>query len=642
MSVPFTPRRIERLPVTPRLSSVLSAASSESAWAIALPITRARSVSHIANMWDSADELHDLLEHHRPGLLERAEIFRVWESSEDQCSRQARVIGPSATGFPDLLPDKTSLKREPPDSWSRDTVLRRKVSPIVQGSLVARGSAHDSKEASRILRLVTAMWALFLDVGSCGSLWEPYSSLRGELRDMHVSMIKESWCELPASTLTAALSVASRWKSWAMHRKLPWRSPLQAHVALWLRTLRPRGPTASQGAFRGLRWLETHVGLVFHTSSPQVKGQGVADTAHRERQATPMPVRVWAFLEHAATSDNAFVSAIALTWLIMIVGCLRFAHVQRSRIEEVTDIMIRGVASRGKGRSQGKRRPFPWSAPAVGMSGVRIGAGLQSYLRRAAAGQPTPQFILFDFLPARTPLSSVTSFSPSAMTYPRFLQFSKTLFEAGPLRLSGPEIVGITTYSARRVLPSIADAARLSVTERLAVGAWSDIAPDGSSMRVQAQRMAMPARYSEQKLVVAATVKSDLVSRAKAAIDTYSKSHPDVPNPMWDDVLACLPMRNEQCAHKDKTPSAIVVVPTRHEQCASSNSDLHASLVWVHAKARTRVLHKARLGPGGAASSTACTMRTVCGRTLADCTVGYGSPPSDRVWCHDCMPAPVV
>ena len=146
MPVPYTPRRIARLPLTPRLSSesVLSGSSSESAWAIALPFTRARSVAHVANMWDSADELHDLLEHYRPGLLERSEAFRVWEASEDQCNRQARVLGPSTTGFPDLLPDRTSLKREASDSWSRDTVLRRKVSPVVEGSLVARGSAHDS------------------------------------------------------------------------------------------------------------------------------------------------------------------------------------------------------------------------------------------------------------------------------------------------------------------------------------------------------------------------------------------------------------------------------------------------------------------------------------------------------------------
>ena len=80
--------------------------------------------------------------------------------------------------------------------------------------------------------------------------------------------------------------------------------------------------------------------------------------------------------------------------------------------------------------------------------------------------------------------------------------------------------------------------------------------------------MATPTRYSEQKLAVAADIKSDLVSRAKAAIDAYSKSDPDVPYPMWDDVLSCLPMRYEQCAHKVNTVSEIVVKPTRRGQCA--------------------------------------------------------------------------
>ena len=108
------------------------------------------------------------------------------------------------------------------------------------------------------------------------------------------------------------------------------------------------------------------------------------------------------------------------------------------------------------------------------------------------------------------------------------------------------------------------------------------------------------------------------------------------------DVLSCLPMRYGQCAHKDKTVSEIVVKPTRQGQCTLPTSDLPDSLIWVHAEARVRMLHRARVGPSGAASSAISTMRTMCGRTLADCTVGYGSPPSDRVWCHDCTPASVV
>ena len=341
----------------------------------------------------------------------------------------------------------------------------------------------------------------------------------------------------------------------------------------------------------------------------------------------------------------------------MLVGVLRYVHVQRSTIEEVTDTMIRGLASRSKSRVKGKRRPFQWSAPCKGLSGFDLGTHIQSYLRHAAARQPLPRFILFDFLPARTPLSAVSAFAPAAMSMSRFLYFSSSLFESDPLRLSKHEVSEITTYSARRVLPSIADAAGLSVTERLAVGGWSDSAPDGSSMSTHARRMAMPVRYSEQKLVVAASIRSDLVVRAKAAIDLYTASHPSVSSPKWDHVLSWLPKRHEQSAHlnQDSLPKRLEQsAPSglgsfhggcsleRLEQCAlvASNTTTHSTtaIVWVHARSRGRVLHRRRAGPGDSSSSVSETVRTICGRVLADCVSGSGDPPVDRLWCRDCMP----
>ena len=247
MPAPYTPRRIQAIPVTPRLSSILSADCFESCWARALPYIGARSVVHIANMWDSPEELYRVLEDRRSGLLQLPEVTRVWGASDDQCSRQALVPGTVPPPFPELLPDASRPKRCISESWPRDSILRRKVSPAVEGSLVSKGAASDAKEASRALQLTSAMWSLFVDVGACGHLWEPYACLHGDLHDMHESMFKEAWADIPVSTLRTSLSVASRWKAWAVRLKVPWRKPSQAHVALWLRTLRSRGPTAPHG-----------------------------------------------------------------------------------------------------------------------------------------------------------------------------------------------------------------------------------------------------------------------------------------------------------------------------------------------------------------------------------------------------------
>ena len=85
-----------------------------------------------------------------------------------------------------------------------------------------------------------------------------------------------------------------------------------------------------------MRWVEQHVGLNAHTSVAQVRAQGAVALVHVERQAEPMPIRVWMYLEHFALSENAFVSAIALIWLFMLAGVIRYTHIQRSEITDLT------------------------------------------------------------------------------------------------------------------------------------------------------------------------------------------------------------------------------------------------------------------------------------------------------------------
>ena len=49
---------------------------------------------------------------------------------------------------------------------------------------------------------------------------------------------------------------------------------------------------------------------------------------HIEKQVTPMKLSFWVKLEYLATSGNTYAKTIALTWLLIITGVIRFAHVQ--------------------------------------------------------------------------------------------------------------------------------------------------------------------------------------------------------------------------------------------------------------------------------------------------------------------------
>ena len=619
--VPETPRRVDRLPLTPRLDYLTRASPVTSSWAIAWRRVRTRSVLHVAGIFDTALQLRASIPASVMDTLTEHEVGRMYALCDSECDRQASSSVTRRNPMPQLLPDPLT---KPKPTWERSSVSRKIVPAQLQGSLLQRGAAADAKVAA----LVISMWALFVDLGSSGTLWDSYASLHGDLRTHHESMTKESWSDIPKSSLRGTLSILSRWKSWAVQRRVPWRSPQPTHIALWLRTLRSRGPTAARGAFNSLRWAETHLGFRAHTACVQVKGQSAIGAAHKEKQATPLPIRIWMFFEHAASSTNDFVALLALIWLLLIAGAVRFAHVQRSRIESLGERMLVGCASRGKRRFQGKRRPFQWSVPRFGLGGIDFGKRLQAAIERAAAGQDIPAFLLFDFAPARSTLENVTSFAPCAMSYARFLKFTRSLLASEPLRLSAADCRSITTYSARRLLPSLADSAGLSITDRLAIGGWTDPAPDGqsSNLDTQARRMAMPSRYSDQRLAVASRAKESLLRGVATSYKAFRKQFPSSENPEWDAILRFWPSRTAPGPSEQDT--AIKTSRDISWVCSRSASGrLHAA---------ARAAPAARLSLPGSSSDPPPPIRTRCGRALSDPIVGSGDCPRGRLWCQIC------
>ena len=634
--VPYTPSRLDRQDLTPRLRALATASRFTVDWAFAFAATRVRSVLHIANLWDTASDFAAALPTSATEGIPFNEASSFYNSCENEAARQAKGRCIIHTPMPELAPDKSVSLEPEKDSWSKQTVSRKKPKPLLTGSILAAGAASDSREAARIISLVGSLWELFSAIGPCGSLWDSYASLHGDLKADQKGLMLETWAELPVSSLTAALGVVTRWKSWAVQRKIPWRSPKASHVALWLRSLRVRGPTAAHGAFATMRWVEQHVGLKAHTSVAQVRAQGAVAPVHIERQAEPMPIRVWLYLEHCALSENAFVSAIALTWLFMLAGVIRYTHVQRSEITGLTSCMIKGIASRGKRRTQGKRRPFEWSVPRFSLKGLDLGARLQAYIGGASAGQPPPAFLLFDFLPARVGIRQVSSFAPRAMPMRRFIAFTRAMLSSGPLGLSKRECELITTYSARRVLPSVADAAGCSISERLAVGAWADPAPDGT-LQMQARRLAMPVRYSEQRLVIAASIKSRLLKGVCSALSSFSALHPNARDPHWDDLLRLLPKGNSSQCHSDTIPK------TKSLEVTHSDS-VHYVESWICSRSKLGKLHIAKESVEETQSSSdqpsmyVKVLKPMCGKTLSDPISGSGPTPESRKWCYICRP----
>ena len=110
-----------------------------------------------------------------------------------------------------------------------------------------------------------------------------------------------------------------------------------------------------------LRWLETHLGFSFATASPAVRAFREPVAGHVVKQAVPLTLIQWVQLEMVAQSSEGPTQLLVSVWLVMLLGLVRFAHLQRSSVTE-PGASFSGVASVGKIRVRGVRRPVEWVA----------------------------------------------------------------------------------------------------------------------------------------------------------------------------------------------------------------------------------------------------------------------------------------
>eukprot|EP00435_Cladocopium_sp_Y103_P072039 s1255_g39.t1 len=451
-------------------------------------------------------------------------------------------------------------------------VKRRKLQPMPADEAQQHLQGLQLREKRVVEDAASALWSLFLDIGACGRLWSEYVVLTPSDQQQFANMFFDEMCLVAPTTLQAALRLMRRWRRHCEECEVePWKSS-SIHVAIWLRSLRERGPTAPHGAFSTLKWLEKKLGVDFHTSCDRVRGQSAVPQNHVESQATPLTLKMILGLESLLTSRNHAVSGLALAWILLTFAVLRFAHLQRSVISRVLDNGIAATASLGKRRTQGRRRPFEWRAPRWGVTGCDIGAAVHEQLARSFGVSPQPGFFLPDILPSRCTLQNATGFSARPMSLGRFSRLSQHLFQQPPFSLTGMEAAAVTSYSARRVFPTIAELARLDPHELLLVGDWKGARKGG-------QDISMPLRYADQKLHTSLSVKTELVCIIQH-VSAQNPAHSD-----WAELSGFFPPRlvsRQQAAHVLQNGRAAIYLPepvaaVRGNDHSSSSSDSSTS-----------------------------------------------------------------
>ena len=350
-----------------------------------------------------------------------------------------------------------------------------------------------------------------LDLKELGLEW---SMLRDPVRLQH---LKESLMAGPArlsvnriSTLTSSMR---RWKRFAVEKGYHVRLPTPLQISEFLQMVGQGGPTASSSMFQVLKWFEVSMGNNFHTDHFLVKPHRLHAVTHAGKQAVELAP--WEFFNLLLAASKAKGTRLVLLCFMLLsaVSCIRFEHVQRSRLVKVHVNYLEFYCSKGKSRRQGARPPFHWCCPDVQWQGWSLQACLQDFFQNECL--PSSQFLWPALKLSPEDLWEVCDSTPFVLTRPlsrsRFLE----LLRGSLLQLGVPrEEATLAGYNRlRRFMPTLGNCLQLDRDSMQSLGNWVEIPAGGGpqpSVKMRGQ-LDMSMHYSGQKTHRSAQIKLALV-----------------------------------------------------------------------------------------------------------------------------------
>ena len=401
------------------------------------------------------------------------------------------------------------------------------------------------QDTSKATALASALVNLFAQAGPRSTLYQAYHKLpTAALRTAWMNLMKDELADFDWRGLQAALATWSRWATWCASVNSDMWDICPTRTALFLRHLRDKGPTASRGAWGKLRFLELHIGIPFGCTERLTKAQARTSGHQVVTSDTLMPrdiyfLLAWAKSKHEPTAF--FASAV----LVQVFGCLRWRHMQRSKLISFHDTHIVAEASSGKTRKHGsKAPPFKWVVPlppAFAKAGTAFWHSWHKILTQDATFL-VPKFI-------GPSLAEATGFHRSPISEQQFNTTLNALLAQSPWPdwPPRPQAAPVGARHVRRLAPTIAHLIDLPYAERFALGSWQDNATVITNDRASTA-MPMPALYTSDKLAFQCVAKSRCATFAvAAAMAAVAGSDPTVPgsdpNATWQQIMQKAPRR---------------------------------------------------------------------------------------------------
>jgi len=263
-------------------------------------------------------------------------------------------------------------------------------------------------------------------------------------------------------------SARSRWfhlQSWLHSSGTHSAFPRDVELRKYLLCISVKGPTVAPSAWASFEWLRRHLGLPLPMESPLVLEFAKA-VNHEQKQVPALALQAWKRLATTACGSSPFKWAAALI-LRVIVMALRHAHVRRATMTEASPGRQTWRISKGKSKDRGA---YSISMP----TSTQPTSALFSELHDEMVKQLGTEAATTVMLPDITILKDNVVIQPRHCSYHKFSQALKVLSEDS--YENSPES-SVSSYAARRFLPSVAAALKLSEEERDALGAWAGKLP---------------------------------------------------------------------------------------------------------------------------------------------------------------------
>ena len=470
-------------------------------------------------------------------------------SSQDECAQE---VGPSAASawlthrsVAGMSPD---LKRKFEELWNQQKTI---AAPILVRSKPKARLYPSSSSGLRIFESPTtttntqlaissmgvavddamqSIFDIYLETGESGSKWLA-APKQGEERRRKV-IIAPLQRRFDISQLKNQLGFMKRWRKWSSDETPPIcaTNPTPLDSASFLQAHSEGKPTVALNLFNHMKWWSKHVGVPFHCEHTAVMAFGVVAPGHVVVPKTPIDLQAMLRLVKVSQMGTGTVHILLRACLMLTVSVVRFKHANISRRVKTTDRMITWFCPKGKRVVAGQQAPFEWAMPRFLNPAVDMAGPLLTILDQIESITKQPvTFVVPDVVgPKSADICNTTPWAPRAMPYDRWLSVLQAM--PGMLGFEQDEIKQLwTTYTFRRLLPTIADVIRLHEEHRQALGEWTEQVSAAGSSSARAQPL-MCHRYADNKVVTAGETKLLVAS----AITFMAKNFPQAKT--WEDL----------------------------------------------------------------------------------------------------------